>query len=230
MQRELFPTSPNKGEQTRRKLLLAALKKFGEKGYENASVREIADEAEQNVAAIGYYFGSKERLYAAVLEGIGEHLRGVFAEVAAESRELLASGDPDVATAQGIIKRMLRTLLGEQLEGSEFEKIRLVMLREQAAPSENFELLYQKTLKPLHELFTRAVGITTGEDPTSTKVILRTHAMFGQVLAFTLARATILRRLGVKKLQAAHKVMIAELLDEHVDLICGGLAWKGSER
>ncbi|MCW1916941.1 transcriptional regulator CecR [Luteolibacter sp. GHJ8] len=230
MQRELFPTSPNKGEQARRRLLLAALKKFGEKGYENASVREIADEAEQNVAAIGYYFGSKERLYAAVLEGIGEHLRGVFSEVAAESRELLASGEPDVATAQSIIKRMLRTLLGEQLEGSEFEKIRLVMLREQAAPSENFELLYQKTLKPMHELFTRTVGITTGEDPTSTKLILRTHAMFGQVLAFTLARATILRRLGVKKLQAAHKVMIAELLDEHVDLICGGLAWKGSER
>jgi AcrR family transcriptional regulator len=230
VQRELFPTSPNKGEQARRRLLLAALKKFGEKGYENASVREIADEAEQNVAAIGYYFGSKERLYAAVLEGIGEHLRGVFSEVAAESRELLASGEPDVATAQSIIKRMLRTLLGEQLEGSEFEKIRLVMLREQAAPSENFELLYQKTLKPMHELFTRTVGITTGEDPTSTKLILRTHAMFGQVLAFTLARATILRRLGVKKLQAAHKVMIAELLDEHVDLICGGLAWKGSER
>ena len=55
VQRELFPTSPNKGEQARRKLLLAALKKFGEKGYENASVREIADEAGQDVAAISYY-------------------------------------------------------------------------------------------------------------------------------------------------------------------------------
>ena len=230
MQRELFPTSPNKGEQARRKLLLAGLVKFGEKGYENASVREIADEAEQNVAAISYYFGTKEKLYAGVLEGIGDYLRGVFARVAEESRELLAGGTPDAEVAAGIIKRMMRTLLGEQLEGSEFEKIRLVMLREQAAPSENFDLLYSKTLKPLHELFARAVGIATGEDPTSTRVILRTHAMFGQVLAFTLARATILRRLGVKKLQAAHTAQIAELLDEHVDLICEGLTMKGGKR
>ena len=230
MQRELFPTSPNKGEQARRKLLLAALKKFGEKGYENASVREIAEEAEQNVAAISYYFGNKEKLYAGVLEGIGEYLRGVFAGVAEDSREKLKNGSLGAEDATAIIKRMMRTLLGQQLEGSEFEKIRLVMLREQAAPSENFDLLYQKTLKPLHELFAGAVGIATGENPTSTRVVLRTHAMFGQVLAFTLARATILRRLGVKKLQAAHTAQIAEILDEHVDLICEGLASKGGIR
>lgn len=230
MERELFPTSPNKGEQARRKLLLAALLKFGEKGYENASVREIADEAGQNVAAISYYFGSKDKLYAGVLEGIGEHLRGVFAQVAGETREMLKEGALDPVTAVAIVKRMMRTLLGEQLEGVEFEKIRHVMLREQAAPSENFDLLYNKTLRPLHELFAKAMGIATGSDPDSTEVVLRTHAMFGQVLAFTLARATILRRLGVKKLTAAHKAQIAVLLDEHVDLICGGLAMKGVQR
>lgn len=226
----MFPSSPNKGEQARRKLLLAALKRFGEKGYENASVREIADEAGQNVAAIAYYFGNKETLYAAVLEGIGEYLRGTFGKVAADSQEWLKEGSPDVETAREIIKRMLRTLLGQQLEGSEFDKIRLVMLREQAAPSENFALLYNKTLRPLHELFARAVGIATGEDPASAKVILRTHAIFGQVLVFTLARATLLRRLGVEKLEQAHTAQIGEILDEHVDLICGGSTTKGVER
>lgn len=230
MERELFPSSPNKGEQARRKLLLAALKKFGEKGYENASVREIADEAGQNVAAIAYYFVNKESLYAGVLEGIGDYLRGVFSQVAEDSRERLQEGVPDLELATGIIKRMMRTLLGQQLEDCEFEKIRLVMLREQAAPSENFELLYNKTLRPLHELFARAVGIASGEDPASDRVILRTHAMFGQVLAFTLARATVLRRLGVARLEQEHTTQIAEILDEHVDLICRGLTTKGAER
>ncbi|WP_265594734.1 transcriptional regulator CecR [Haloferula sp. BvORR071] len=223
MERELFPVSPNKGEQARRKLLLAALKKIGEKGYENASVREIADEAGQNVAAIAYYFGNKEKLYAAVLEGIGGYLRGVFGRVAEDSRAKLIADQLDPESAREIIKRMMRTLLGEQLEGSEFEKIRLVMLREQAAPSENFELLYQAALKPLHELFAKAVSIATGEDPASTEVVFRTHAMFGQVLAFTLARATLLRRLGAKRLEHSHVETIAGVLDQHVDLICGGL-------
>ena len=223
MERELFAVSPNKGEQARRKLLLAALQKIGAKGYENASVREIAEEAGQNVAAIAYYFGTKDKLYAAVLEGIGEYLRGVFAQVSADSREMLEEGRLEPEMARGIIKRMMRTLLGEQLGSGEFEKIRLVMLREQAAPSENFELLYQAALKPLHELFTRAMCIATGEDPASTEVIFRTHAMFGQVLAFTLARATLLRRLGATRLEAADVAAIAEILDQHVDLICGGL-------
>lgn len=223
MERELFAVSPNKGEQARRKLLLAALQKIGAKGYENASVREIAEEAGQNVAAIAYYFGTKDKLYAAVLEGIGEYLRGVFEQVSADSRQMLEEGRLEPEMARGIIKRMMRTLLGEQLGSGEFEKIRLVMLREQAAPSENFELLYQAALKPLHELFTRAMCIATGEDPASTEVIFRTHAMFGQVLAFTLARATLLRRLGTTRLEAADVAAIAEILDQHVDLICGGL-------
>ena len=179
--------------------------------------------AGQNVAAIAYYFGTKDKLYAAVLEGIGDYLRGVFAQVAADSRQMLAEGRVDEEIARGIIKRMMRTLLGQQLGGGDFEKIRLVMMREQAAPSENFDLLYQATLKPLHELFSRAVGIATGEDPASTEVVFRTHAMFGQVLAFTLARATLLRRLGTTRLEETDVAVIAQILDQHVDLICGGL-------
>ncbi len=230
MDRELFPAGPSKGEQARRKLLLAALRKFGEKGYENASVREIADEAGQNVAAISYYFTNKEKLHAEVLEGIGGYLRGVFGPVAGDAREHFREGNTDPASALKIVKRMMRTLLGEQLEGGEFEKIRLVMLREQAAPSANFELLYEKTLRPLHELFSRAVGVATGRDPASEEVILRTHALFGQVLSFTLARATILRRLGIAALDRSHLVSIAAILDQHVELICEGMEKKGTER
>lgn len=222
VERELFPLSPNKGEQARRKLLLAALEKIGAKGYDNASVREIAEAAGQNVAAIAYYFGTKDKLYAAVLEGIGEYLSRVFAVVAADSRKMLAEGRVDPEMGRGIMKRMMRTLLGEQL-GGDFDKIRLVMLREQASPSENFDVLYEGTLRPLHELFTRAMCIATGEDPASTEVVFRAHAIFGQVLAFKLARTTLLRRLGTSQLVEADVSIIANILDQHVDFICGGL-------
>ena len=223
VQRELFPSSPNKGEQARRKLLLAALKKIGEKGYENASVREIADEAGQNVAAIAYYFGNKEKLYAEVLEGIGAYLGSVFGTLATETRAKLEVGKLDPAGAVDVLKRMLRTLLGQQLEDGDFDKIRLVMIREQSSPSESFDVLYKKTLKPLHELFTTVLGVATGEEPDATATILRAHALFGQVLAFTVARTTILRRLGVKKLTRDHLATIATILDEHLGLICPGL-------
>ena len=51
----------------RERLLQEALRIFSEKGYANASTREIARAAEVNVASIHYYFGDKEGLYRAAL-------------------------------------------------------------------------------------------------------------------------------------------------------------------
>ena len=225
MTRELFPSSPNKGEQARRGLLLSALEKFGQRGYENASVREIAEAAGQNVGAIAYYFGNKESLYAEVLKGIGAYLRSVLGETADELRERLAGGSLDPDSARSALKHIFRTMLGEQIEG-DFDKIRSVMMREQSSPSESFDLLYRDTIRPLHDLLTRVFAVATGEDPEGPPAIVRTHALFGQVIVFTMARETIRRRLGVRKLGPEHAAMIGGVIDEHVDLICRGLTPK----
>lgn len=47
----------------RERLLDAAEKLFCQRGFEGTSVREITAEAGCNVAAVNYYFGSKEKLY-----------------------------------------------------------------------------------------------------------------------------------------------------------------------
>lgn len=41
---------------------------FSEKGFDGTSIREIADEADVNVAMISYYFGSKENLLKSIIE------------------------------------------------------------------------------------------------------------------------------------------------------------------
>ncbi|BCU77086.1 CerR family C-terminal domain-containing protein [Luteolibacter sp. LG18] len=220
MQAELFPSTSGKGEQARRRLLLAALKAVGEKGYENASVREIADEAGQNVAAISYYFGNKEKLYAEVLDGIGAFLRSLIGPLAEDSRARLEVGTMTPADAVAALKKVLGLLLGRQLAGSEFDKIRLVMMREQANPSESFDVLYQKSLKPLHQIFCRLLAVAVGEEPESMNVILRGHAIFGQVLVFTVARSTILRRLEIDHFEAHHVSAIATIIDQHLDRLC----------
>jgi AcrR family transcriptional regulator len=46
-----------------RRLLEAAGHVFAAKGYDGATVREICERAEVNVAAVNYYFRDKERLY-----------------------------------------------------------------------------------------------------------------------------------------------------------------------
>jgi len=48
-------------------ILLAAEKLFSDKGFDGASIRDIAKEAGVNVAMISYYFGSKEKLLDALI-------------------------------------------------------------------------------------------------------------------------------------------------------------------
>jgi len=53
---------------TRARLLETAGEIFAEKGFDRATGKEICARARANVAAVNYYFGSIEGLYAAVLE------------------------------------------------------------------------------------------------------------------------------------------------------------------
>src|SRR5437868_11325514 len=54
-------------ERTRAKLLDAAGEVFSERGYYDATVREICARAGANVAAVNYHFRDKERLYTTCL-------------------------------------------------------------------------------------------------------------------------------------------------------------------
>src|SRR5438874_13753632 len=55
-------------EQTRRRILAAARVEFARKGLGGARVDEIAARSKSNKRMIYHYFGSKEKLFTAVLE------------------------------------------------------------------------------------------------------------------------------------------------------------------
>ena len=63
--------------ETRERVLEAAADVFAEKGFRDATVREIVARAEVNLAAVNYHFRDKERLYAEVLE---REMRAVHAK------------------------------------------------------------------------------------------------------------------------------------------------------
>jgi AcrR family transcriptional regulator len=67
-----FMTRP--AEYTRQSLVKAAVHLFAEKGFENASVRDIVAKAGVNQAAINYHFKGKDGLYLEVLKTAFERL------------------------------------------------------------------------------------------------------------------------------------------------------------
>jgi AcrR family transcriptional regulator len=75
-------------ERTSAAILAAAVKEFMDKGYSGARINEIAKRAGANKRMLYHYFGDKEALYLAVLEGAYVAIRS------AESKLHLADHDP----------------------------------------------------------------------------------------------------------------------------------------
>ena len=73
-----------KSRDTQGDLLESATEVFIEKGFSGARVDEIARRAKANKAMIYYHFGSKEKLYRAVLL---RHIGGIHEEIARVARE-----------------------------------------------------------------------------------------------------------------------------------------------
>ncbi len=70
------------GDRTRARLLEATKTLVAERGESNVSLRDIAEAAQANIAAVSYHFGSKDNLCRAAIEDaittIGlEHLRSI---------------------------------------------------------------------------------------------------------------------------------------------------------
>src|ERR1700709_316763 len=86
---------PGKGERTRAQILATALELFRERGYDETTMRAIAEGAGVAVGNAYYYFRSKEHLIQAFYERPHEEHREASREVLARERglrERLAGG------------------------------------------------------------------------------------------------------------------------------------------
>jgi AcrR family transcriptional regulator len=94
-------------QSTRAQLLEAAGHVFAEKGFDRATGREICDRAGANTAAVNYYFGGMDGLYAAVLEEANRRL------IPLATLASTVAGKPDAkAQLQAIIELAVEKLTG----------------------------------------------------------------------------------------------------------------------
>jgi TetR/AcrR family transcriptional regulator, regulator of cefoperazone and chloramphenicol sensitivity len=89
---------PAPADDTRTRLLKAAAEVFADRGYENATIRQICTRAEANVALVNYHFGDKLELYTEVLRfslqpgaGAGFSLPRAAAEPADALRQIVGA-------------------------------------------------------------------------------------------------------------------------------------------
>jgi AcrR family transcriptional regulator len=118
---------------TKEALLAAARFEFQKAGYEGASTRKIASDAGCNAALINRYFGSKSRLFDAVMEACidlgalkgltNDQMVSALVDIALAKAELKAEFDPIVVAikssgseeAQEVVRNRLGNPMVEQL-------------------------------------------------------------------------------------------------------------------
>jgi AcrR family transcriptional regulator len=65
-------------------IIETAMELFAIKGFEGTSIRALATKAGVNVAMVNYYFGSKEKLFEAMVAHKASYMKGKLEEIAAD--------------------------------------------------------------------------------------------------------------------------------------------------
>jgi AcrR family transcriptional regulator len=209
-----------RGAQARLALIRAAAEVFGESGLEAATTREIAQRAQQNIAAIAYYFGGKEGLYLAVAEHIVEIILARIGPLMDEAEGALRRERLAPERCLEYLKRLLALSIATN---QAMVPVTGVIVREQIHPTRAFQVLYDGCLERLQRLGARLIHEYLGPQSGMDECIVRFHALLGQSLAFRFARETIMRRAGWKKIGAAEEARIEAIVTEHAELALLGL-------
>jgi AcrR family transcriptional regulator len=156
---------------TRAQLLASACKVFAEKGYRDATIAEICEQAGANIAAVNYYFRDKETLYA-------EAWRLAFQR----SLETYPpdGGIPANASAEERLRGRIISLVQRIInpENHDFEIVR----KELANPTGLLKEVMRGFIEPLARSLSTIVRELLGDDASELQVRLCQMSIIAQCL------------------------------------------------
>lgn len=217
------PAAVKKAPSARRRLIEAGVDIFGRHGFEAATTRMLATQAEVNIAAIPYYFNGKEGLYHAVVA----HISGkVEAQVKATLKQIdkrTAAGDLGREESLDLLEKLLGDLISFMVGSPEAHRVAKIILREQLYPSSAYDGIFSRLMSPVIDAIARLVAAASGE--ASLRIArLRAMALMGQVMAFRVARETMVRALGLEGYNSSETAEIRDIILEHTKAVVRTLA------
>jgi AcrR family transcriptional regulator len=190
----------------RASIIAAAIDEFAGRGFKGASMDAIAARTNTTRALINYYFGSKEKLYLAVLE-----------QVYAEIREAESKLDLDHLAPPEAVRRIVEFTYNYYLTHEGF--VRLVVAENQARgrhlrKSPAMRTLNRPIIERLADVIARgqAEGVFRADlDPVEIHKSIAALGMFNVTNQYTFG-AIFQRDMGAKGDVARRRAMVADLI------------------
>jgi AcrR family transcriptional regulator len=205
-----------RGEETRARIVAAALRMFGERGFEAASTRDIATMAEVNAPALQYYFDNKEGVYLACVEYIVASVWDFMSEVAADAEQALEAKASDAeliekfCVMQGKLAEFMFTI-----KDSADWRLFMARLNSGEGPPAGFQYIYQHVSGRMTKVLAGIVGRLLGRPADDEETLIRTMCVSGQLHVFQVARKSVLARLNWDRVDAGRLEMLKRTLREH---------------
>src|SRR5882762_316522 len=201
----------------REDILTVAEELFGEKGFDGTSVRDIAQKAGVNLAMISYYFGSKEKLLAALIELRAGYSFGILEEL--NKDESLSPWDKIDRLVDFYVDRVLNNLRFHIIMYREATNVRSEEIRDRII---NIKL---RNLEQITKI------ITDGQQKKLFREVdipMTVGSLMGTISSYTQARpyACVILALGYdtndeqysSKLAPRLKAHLKQLLRAHLDI------------
>jgi AcrR family transcriptional regulator len=190
----------------RARIIQAAMDEFAARGFKGASMDDIAARTHTTRALINYYFGSKEKIYLAVLE-----------HVYAEIREAEGQLDLDHLVPVDAIRRIVQFTFDYYLSHEGF--VRLVVAENQAKGRHLKKSRAMRTLnRPIIDTLAQVIArgqrdgsFRAGIDPVEVHMSIAALGMFNVTNQHTFS-AIFQREMGAKGDVRRRREMVTEMI------------------
>lgn len=199
-------------DDTRTRMLHAAGPIFADKGFTAATVREICQQAEVNLASVNYYFGDKERLYIETVK---------MAHRNRTEQAPMPAWDEDTTPEQKLrdfIGNLLTRMLGVPTSPWQTR----LMMREVLSPTSACKELVEEYFRPHFELLLSIVGQLLPENEPRHVCEQIGFSIVGQCLYYRVAGDVV--ALLVESPQRQQHYTIDKLADHISNLTLAALA------
>ncbi len=172
-------------EVAKRQLLGSATKLFSTKGFEETSLREIALDANVNMALVKYHYGSKLNLWKEVISKLSEKVLEVNEFTLEEVR--------DGADMRALLVELFDKMVDMSFEHREFS---LFIINETVQQGERFDHLFDKLIKPFHDqsypfiVKGMELGILEDQHPEELIVMLLSSVSYQQAVPHLIGQFT----------------------------------------
>lgn len=210
-----------RGEETRRRIIDAAIRLFGERGYEGASTRDIAHAAGVNAPALQYYFDNKEGLYRACAEHIADSSWQHFRPTLEAAQAVLDDADAERETLIAAYHAIQDAIADHILENYDAQHRRLFIAHEQAGhgPSVLFDIMDRNVKTRMREVTCALISRLSGVPEDDPLTVMRVLTLHGQAAIFSLAHKSTLSSLGWDRLNEERLAFLKKTVREQTRIL-----------